>query len=47
MRLWMMFFVSMSLAACASREIRCDGRLTAINPPHGAVVQRDASGTHP
>jgi hypothetical protein len=36
---WNLFLLIGMLASCASREIRCDGHLTAINPP----VAREAA----
>jgi len=48
MRIWIMFFLLISLGACASREVHCDGRLTAINPAHGgAAVRPGSSGRAP
>jgi hypothetical protein len=33
MRKWTLFLLTCLMAACGGREIRCDGHLTAINPP--------------
>ena len=48
MQIWQIAFLSMLLAGCTAREIRCDGKLTAINPPGGkSVTQGDISGKRP
>jgi hypothetical protein len=47
MRFRTIFFLSMLLAACASPAIRCDGKLTAINPRGGVVAPGGASGSKP
>ena len=48
MQIWHIAFLSILLAGCTPREIRCDGKFTAINPPAGkAVTQGDKSGKRP
>jgi hypothetical protein len=44
MKIWQIAFVSMLLAACAPKEIRCDSHLTAINSP-GAKASSQRSTT--
>jgi hypothetical protein len=48
MRIWQIAFLSILLAGCAAREIRCDGKLTAINPMVGkSLSQRDIREKQP
>jgi hypothetical protein len=48
MQIWQITFLSFLLSACTTREIRCDSKLSAINPPASkAVSQRSTSGTKP
>ena len=42
---WTVFLLTCIAAGCASREVRCDGHLTAINPPVAhEVTQTRGSG---
>jgi hypothetical protein len=36
----------MALGACASHELRCDGKLEPINPPAPPSAATDADGQH-
>ena len=48
MHIWQIALFSVLLAACTPREIRCDSKLTAINPPIGQVIsQGSAAGRKP
>ena len=48
MHIWQIALFSVLLAACTPREIRCDSKLTAINPPIGQVIlQGRAAGRKP
>lgn len=39
-------FLSMLFTGCAARDLRCDGKLTAINAPAGASVVHHAMTAH-
>jgi len=48
MQIWQIAFLSLLLAACTPREIRCDSKLTAINSPAvKAVSQRSTPEKRP
>ena len=48
MQIWQITFLSILLAGCTPREIRCDGKLMAINPPGGIpILYRGAQDKRP
>ncbi len=47
MHIWQVAFLSVLLSACSAREIRCNSKLTAINPPGGQVLSHGVAGRKP
>jgi uncharacterized protein YceK len=46
MRLWVPLVVFVLLSGCASRDVRCDGRLTAINVSAPAAYVHEPRASH-
>jgi uncharacterized lipoprotein YmbA len=48
MRIWSILFLAAWLAACSQREVRCNGKLSAINQlPDSAAARHEAAGGMP